>query len=182
MVCSFCSSSDGLLQKCSRKLNFHLIQESICGAAQAPSISETLFNCLDKKVKLIQIRNINFFPASSATLETFSTSCLHQHYGYRQSPAAHCPRYKQPIKAQAGTLSPAAVQERRGKAGSNRDSKSITWNLILRLYLTQFFLPWSNIFFWTVVFNSFIYHYLMAYQGYYYSNLRDLIVKYKIIE
>lgn len=141
MVCSFCSSLDGLLQKCSRKLNFHLTQASICGAAQAPSISERLLNCLDKKVKLIQIRNIHFFPASSATLETFPSPCLHRHYGYPQSSAAHCPLYKQPIKAQVGTLSPAAVQERRGKAGMNRDSESVTWNLILKLYLTHFFLP-----------------------------------------
>lgn len=38
MVFSCCSSLDGLLQKCSRKLDLHLIWESIYGAVQAPGI------------------------------------------------------------------------------------------------------------------------------------------------
>lgn len=64
MVFSFCSFLDGLLQKRSRKLNLHLIQESIYGAVQAPGIFERLLSytlSLDKKVKLIQIRNIYIF-------------------------------------------------------------------------------------------------------------------------
>lgn len=98
MVFSFCSFLDGLLQKRSRKLNLHLIQESIYGAVQAPGIFERLLSyalSLDKKVKLIQIRNIHF-SASSATLETFSTQPLHQHH-YQWAAAAHCPVHKQQI-------------------------------------------------------------------------------------
>lgn len=97
MVFSFCSSLDGLLQKCSRKLNLHLIEESIYGAVQAPGIFERLLSSTpspDKKVKLIQIRNIHF-SASSATLETFSTECLHRHHHYRWASAARCPLPKE---------------------------------------------------------------------------------------
>lgn len=98
MVFSFCSSLDGLLQKCSRKLNLHLIQESIYGAVQAPGISERLLSCTpspDEKVKRIQIRDIHF-SASSATLETFSTQHLHRHCRYQWASAPHCPLPKQP--------------------------------------------------------------------------------------
>lgn len=99
MVFSFCSSLDGLLQKCSRKLNLHSIQESIYGAVQAPGIFERLLSytpSLDKNVKLIQIRNIHF-SASSATLETFSTQCLHRHYHYQWASAAHRSLHEQHI-------------------------------------------------------------------------------------
>lgn len=156
MVCSSCSSLDGLLQKCSRKLHFHLARGSICGAARAPSIPETLLSCLDKKVKLIQIKNIKrFFPASSATLGTFPAPHLHQ---------------------DCCSLSPALP----AKAGTSRDAERVTSNLILKLYLARFFPPWSSIpFFWMVVFNCFIYHCLMAC---YCSALRDLKLKYEIVE
>lgn len=117
MVCSSCSSLDGLLQKCSRKLHFHLARGSICGVARAPSIPETLLSCLDKKVKLIQIKNIKrFFPASSATLGTFPAPHLHQ---------------------DCCSLSPALP----AKAGTSRDAERVTSNLILKLYLARFFPP-----------------------------------------
>lgn len=114
VVCSFCFSLDGLLQECSRKLNFHLTQASICVLLRLQRFGDIL-SCPDKKVKLVQMRNIHFFPASSATPETFSAPCLHHHYGYPESSAAHCALHKQPIGAQAGTLSPALCRGGQGR-------------------------------------------------------------------
>lgn len=123
IVFSFCSSLDGLLQNCSRKLNLHLIQDSIYGAAQAPGIFERLLSStlsLDKKVKLIQIRNTRF-SASSATQDTSPTQSLHQHYHYQWASAAHCPVYKQHTYIHFSLPSLAAVQEGSEKAvGSER--------------------------------------------------------------
>lgn len=123
IVFSFCSSLDGLLQNCSRKLNLHLIQDSIYGAARAPGIFERLLSStltLDKKVKLIQIRNTRF-SASSATRETFPTQPLHQHHHYQWASAAHCSVHKQHAYIHFSLPRLAAVQEGSEKAvGSER--------------------------------------------------------------